>query len=154
MSIDEILDLTVVNNSAKDSALVIPHYTQPKGFEKNEYIHSDISLSRNLPEFTATTNTSRNIYKNSRHENNINLNRVLPSASACSNPGASRTGGMSDEISSRNYNLNHATISAGSYDGRSSMPLTQRIQELPAPFNPDKSKMNRAVANLYGTRYN
>jgi hypothetical protein len=145
-SIEDVLDTAVVGSSARASALVIPHATQKKGYDKTEYIHKEKVGERNLPVFDATTNRGQNIYKKIEHENTLNLNRAIPITSAASNPAGSRVGVLSSsEVGSRVHKFSREALSAGGFEPRASMPSTARVREISEIQENLKSKMVKAA---------
>jgi len=146
-SIEDILDLSnmpVHNN--------IIHYNikaPVSGVEKTEYFHDDISLSRTLPNYIATTNVGdQTVYKRENYDNQIELQRNNPSASCESNP-VSR--GDTDYFS-RDARL-APKISAGSFSIPGQIPMKER-NHLYYDQESEKAKMNRMVMESMNGRFN
>ena len=118
------------------------------GVEQTKYFHDDISLSRTLPNYIATTNAGdQKVYKRENYNNQIELQRNNPSASCESNP------------TSRGY-LDHFStevqlapkISAGSYSIPAQMPMKER-EHMYYPQETEKAKMNRSVNESMNKRF-
>lgn len=138
-SIDEILDLSGIK---VQDILQMPYSTQLKGYEKNNYIHDDLRLSRKLPEnISARTNLGENIYKSIEYENSIELDRTMPLATYSCNLSMPRIG--TEEIISREYKL-APKINAGGYDARGSMPMEYTEQNIFIPDS-EKSMLNKRI---------
>jgi len=146
-SIDDILDLS---NMPVHNDIIHYNIKAPvSGVEKTEYFHDDISLSRTLPNYVATTNVGdQKVYKRENYDNQIELQRNNPSASCESNP-TSR--GDTDYLS-RDARL-APKINAGSYSARAQLPIKER-DHLYYDQESEKAKMNRMVMESMNGRFN
>ena len=144
-NIDEVLDLSYLPVNEKISN--ISYDVMKTGYEKNNYIHDDLNLERNMPSYEAHTNLGKNIGVQRRHTNDIILERNIPTGNYSSNP----VKRADTNVGSREYRLN-PKINAGGYSIPSSIPSMNRIQE---EYNIDseKSKMSRMVYEQMSGRY-
>jgi hypothetical protein len=146
--IEDIFDLSEVKTQ---NTLHSDYKTPVQGLQQhNIYDHSDIELNRNLPEYYANSNINQNIYKATDYVNSIQLDRKMPIATAQSNPGTN-TVNINEEIMSKKYSL-APKINAGGFDGRSSMPTTNRPNNV-YNLNSDKSNMNRRMGESFQNRF-
>ena len=119
------------------------------GPERNRYCHEDIELSRRMPEYQATTNIANpNVHKRMSHQNRIELDRNIPMASFTSNPVAR---GSADP-GSRDARLT-PKIQPGGYSVPGQMPMTNRMQNMQAPPESEKARINRVVLNSMQDRF-
>ena len=146
-SLEDILDLSEVR--VKDLRNV-QYQTPISGNEQTKYIHEDIQLTRSLPEYTATTNIGKNVYKAVRHEHSRELERNTPLTHIPINP-VNNYGGNTD-ISSRDYRLN-PKIQPGGYSIPVGVPMANRMQDVREYYESDKSKMSRVVMQQHQGRY-
>jgi hypothetical protein len=145
-SIDEILDL----GDLHVHEIRTMSHTAPKNRgERTDYIHDDIELSRNLPEFQGITNkVDRNKYKRNQYTNSIELSRNVPTGSFYSNVVAR---GASDH-GSRTARL-IPKIQAGGYHNGGQMPMMNRMQEVSAPRETQKARTSRMVMESMQGRF-
>jgi hypothetical protein len=143
--IDEIADLSDL--PIKQNNIVISTNAPISKLEKIKYIHSDIQLDRNMPEYSALSNKSENIYKNIEHTNQIELERNTPITSFVSNI----VGKSSVDNNSKDARLN-PKIQAGSFDIPASIPKISRAER--ENIDSVKSRMNRAFNNDANERFN
>ena len=144
-SIEDIMDSS--NIRTKD-VLNGNYSTNFRGNDKIDYIHNDIELSRVLPEYQTTTNIKQNQEKRIEHEYMKELERNTPLTNMYVN--SSKQGDYN--ISSREYQLN-PKISAGGFDIPSQIPNQNRIGNISAPFETEKSKLGRSVMQQFEGRY-
>jgi len=92
----------------------INYNTSKSGYEKNEYIHRDIELSRKIPEGDMTTNIRYNVYNNQDTDNMYipEYKRNIPLTSAITNIGFNNIENKEFEIN-REYNLKPTLILGG-----------------------------------------
>ena len=146
-NIEDIIDMSDIK--VKDIHTI--NYNTPlSGNEKTEYIHDDIDLSRNLPEYNSRTNIGRNIYKNIEYENSIELQRNTPLTNISINPGDVKRG--ENDISSRDYRLN-PKINPGGYSIPTQIPMQERMQNVRNNIETDKSRMGKLVSAQFEGRY-
>jgi hypothetical protein len=149
--IDDILDLSSVK--VKDS-IYTDYITPLSGIEKHNYIHENIELERNLPEYSAKTNIGQNIHKRINQDNELKLNRITQLSEVYSNPSNPYTIGNNSTISSREYNrLHDKVVSPGGFDGKGTKPLLNKNNNIPI-FENEKMKMNKNVMEQFQGRYN
>ena len=130
---------------------VLPEYktsTNTRGNDKIEYIHSDIELSRTLPEYKTSTNIRQNQEKRIQHDYIKELERNTPLTNMYVN--SSKQGDYN--ISSREYQLN-PKINAGGYEIPSQIPTQNRIGNISAPFQTEKSRLGKTVMQQFEGRY-
>jgi hypothetical protein len=89
-----------------------------------KYIHNDVKLDRNLPEFATNTNISKNIYKNVGHENTIVLDRNTPLTTMNTNIGVQN--GESYTNSSRDFKALPPTLKLGGFNNSGIIPNTSK----------------------------
>ena len=147
-SIEDILDLAdiPVHHNVLHYSVGAPI----SGVEQTKYFHNDISLSRSLPNFNATTNSSdQKVYKRQEYDNQIELQRNKPSTSCESNL---KSYGHSD-ISSRDARLNQK-INAGGYSIPAQIPMKERSHIYYPSKESEKAKMNRQIMESMNGRFN
>jgi hypothetical protein len=146
-SIEDILDLADI--PVHDDVLHFSIGAPLSGVEQTKYFHNDISLSRSLPNFNATTNMGdQKLYKRLEYDNQIELQRNMPSASCESNP---KSYGYSD-ISSREAKLN-PKINAGGYSIPAQIPMKERAHIYYPQQESEKARMNRVVMESMNGRF-
>ena len=123
-------------------------FSNNKGDEKVSYIHEDIYLDRNLPEYNAATNLREKYQKTLEHEYMQELTRNMPLANANTNQ---RTSGESN-ISSTQFRLNQK-IHAGGFDGKGKIPTLNRMQNVREAPESERTKMLKNVNNQFEGRY-
>ena len=129
----------------------ISHYkvnAPVSGVEQTKYFHDDISLSRTLPNYIATTNAGdQKVYKRENYNNQIELQRNNPSTSCESNP-TSR--GNIDHFSTEVQLA--PKISAGSYSIPMQMPMENR-EHMYYPQESEKARINRTINENMNKRF-
>jgi hypothetical protein len=116
-SISEIMDLSEINMPIKET-MVIERNAPVSGVEQNNYVHGDMNLGRNLPEYYTTTNTSTTQNYQRMEHNDRELERNIPTGSYTTNT-ISR--GDTTANSGREAFL-IPKIQAGGFDGRGTVP--------------------------------
>ena len=145
-SIDEILDLA---DLPVHDIRTVSHTAPKTRGERTDYIHGNIELSRNIPEFQGTTNkVDRNKYKRNQYTNSIELSRNIPTGSFHTNVIAK---GSSDH-GSRNARL-IPKIHAGGYHNGGQKPMINRMQEVSAPRETQKARTSRIVMESMQGRF-
>lgn len=146
-SIDELYGVDTKNRTKKIHNV---HYdTIQTGYEKYDYIHSDIDLERVLPYHEARTNIGHNIHK--KTENQVTERTYVqnrPTPEVFSNVG--RDIQSVDNISSRRYNL-RPTITAGSMEAIPTMPTLYRENNLTG-FDMHKSRLKQNIYEMQQDR--
>jgi hypothetical protein len=137
------------NTTIRTQNAIHTDYTTPiYGGEKQNYIHDDIRLTRNVPEHEARTNIhdSRTyIQQEPQYIPQLQLNK--PNTFANTNQGGGQQ--SFDYANSRDYVLNpviKAGGNLGAYDGKANMSAVQELQDRQLnTFESDKAKRNRKV---------
>ena len=150
VQVTSIEDLYNVDTDKYIQNQVNINYSVPqKGYDKYDYIHSDIDLEKTIPNYDARTNNGYNIHK--RLDNQVNakqytLNR--PNAVGYTNNALQRGGGEGD--SSRIYNL-RPTINAGGMDAVPSMPTFDRNAGM-TEFDTEKTRLRNRIYDMQQER--
>lgn len=146
-SIEDVLDLT--NLPVHLELRNISATAAFSGNEQNNYLHDDIKLSRNLPEYETKTNRSdQRINKNIQHENNIELQRNMPMNSFVSNPTAR---GFSDHGSRDAYLA--PKIQPGGFSVPAQIPMQGRMQNVTDNKESEKSRINKMIMQNMQNRF-
>ena len=144
--IEDVLDLK--NVKVKNELLNVKYNTPLSGNDKVEYIHNDIQLNRNLPEYIQITNKNKNIYKNIKKENEIILNKNTPLTSFEAN----RSQNRNTEFINTEYKLSEK-INPGSFNIPGQKPVFERTQNFNTNLVNEKSKMEKNVSHQYQDRF-
>ena len=146
-SIEDVLDLT--NLPVHLELRNISTTAAFSGNEQNNYLHDDIKLSRNLPEYETKTNRGdQRINKNIQHENNIELQRNMPMNSFASNPTAR---GFSDHGSRDAYLA--PKIQPGGFSVPAQIPMQGRMQNVIDNKESEKSRINKMIMQNMQNRF-
>ena len=146
-SIEDVLDLT--NLPVHLELRNISTTAAFSGNEQNNYLHDDIKLSRNLPEYETKTNRGdQRINKNIQHENNIELQRNMPMNSFASNPTAR---GFSDHGSRDAYLA--PKIQPGGFSVPAQIPMQGRMQNVTDNKESEKSRINKMIMQNMQNRF-
>ena len=146
-SIEDVLDLT--NLPVHLELRNISATAAFSGNEQNNYLHDDIKLSRNLPEYETKTNRGdQRINKNIQHENNIELQRNMPMNSFVSNPTAR---GFSDHGSRDAYLA--PKIQPGGFSVPAQIPMQGRMQNVIDNKESEKSRINKMIMQNMQNRF-
>jgi hypothetical protein len=141
-SIEELYNINTTNNIK--NTFNIDYNTPQTKSERQEYIHNDINLERNLPQHQGRTNHGQNIYKGAgdlKNEREYTNNR--PIASAFTN--IVGIGGIIDD-NPKEYRLKQ-TISPGGFEPKGNLPMEYRentIQE----FDTSKTQMREKIYQM------
>lgn len=145
-NIDEILDLA---DLPVQDIRTMSHTAAKNRGERTDYVHDDIELSRNLPEYHGITNKAdRSKYKRNQYTNSIELSRNIPTGSFSSNVIAR---GSSDH-GSRSVRL-IPKIQPGGYHNSGQRPMLQRMQDVAAPNETQKARTSRIVMESMQGRF-
>jgi len=150
MSLEELTDLGGVH--IKDKMNI--DYTAPKTKgDGSKYIHDDITLEKNLPEYNFTANHTQNIHKHVEIEKTHNLNRKMPVMTVNTNTN-SRAMGVNDNIVDRTVQLSHKIRPNEGFEGRSTIPNPDRMQNGGESQNIsiEKQMMNKRISNNFNGR--
>ena len=147
-SISEIMDLSEINMPIKE-IMVIERNAPVSGVEQNNYVHEDMNLGRNLPEYYTTTNTSTTQNYQRMEHNDRELERNIPTGSYATNT-ISR--GDTTANSGREAFL-IPKIQAGGFDGRGTVPELASVRNYRESFNTEKSNMSKQVLAMGQERF-
>lgn len=147
-SITEIMDLSEINMPIKET-MVIERNAPVSGVEQNNYVHGDMNLGRNLPEYYTTTNTSTTQNYQRMEHNDRELERNIPTGSYATNT-----------ISRGDTTVNNGReaflipkIQAGGFDGRGTVPELAGARNYRESFNTEKSNMSKQVLAMGQERF-
>ena len=143
--IDELADLSDL--PVKNKAMVVSTQAPVSKQDKVNYIHSDIELDRNMPEYSASASKSENIYKFIEPTNQIELERNTPITSFVSNV----VGKSSVDNNSKDARLN-PKINAGSFSIPAGVPKITRSDR--ENIDTAQSRMSKAYNNDANQRFN
>lgn len=174
-AIDDILDLS--NLPVHDDILHSGTSSKISGISRTKYIHEEIDMSRNIPEYNVITNINNNIHKRVNNDNEIELQRNLPEYNTTTNitdPNVHKRIEYDNEIQlERNIPMNsfvsnptacgntdHSSrearlipkISPGGYSIPGQIPKSERVQH-GTTLNSEKSRMNQMVLNSFQDRF-
>ena len=143
--INELADLADL--PVKNKAMVVSTQAPVSKQDKVNYIHSDIELERNIPEYSATASKTENIYKFIEATNQIELERNTPITSFVSN-----IVGKSDvDNNSKEARLN-PKINAGSFSIPAGVPKITRSDR--QNIDTARSRMTKSYNNNANERFN
>jgi hypothetical protein len=147
-SITEIMDLSEINMPIKES-INITRNAPLSGVEQNNYVHDDMILTRNLPEYYTTTNTSTAQNYQRMEHNDRELERNIPTGSYATNT-----------ISRGDTTANNGReaflipkIQAGGFDGRGTVPELASARNYRESINTEKSNMSKQVLAMGQERF-
>ena len=142
--IDELADLS--DMPVKDKTIVVSTNAPLSKTAKINYIHSDIELDRNMPEYSAVSSKTENIYKMVQPTNEIELERNTPVTSFVSNI----VGMSSVDNNSKDARLN-AKIQAGSFSIPAGIPTISRSEK--ENINNERTRMRKGYNNDANERF-
>ena len=142
--IDELADLS--DMPVKDKTIVVSTNAPVSKTAKINYIHSDIELDRNMPEYSAVSSKTENIYKMVQPTNEIELERNTPVTSFVSNI----VGMSSVDNNSKDARLN-AKIQAGSFSIPAGIPTISRSEK--ENINNERTRMRKGYNNDANERF-
>jgi D-alanyl-D-alanine carboxypeptidase len=131
----------------KNKTLLVSTQAPLSKQNKTNYIHSDIELDRNMPEYSALTSKSENIYKYLEPTNNIELERNTPVTSFVSNI----VGKSSVDNNSKDARLN-PKIQAGSFSIPAGVPTISRTDR--EIIDNARTRMTKSYNNDANARFN
>jgi hypothetical protein len=132
-------------------AMHLSHAGSHIGYNKTDYIHEDLELSRVLPMHEAGTNKGQNIYHQAVEPIHRELSVNMPHTSARTNMGSGQHQ-VIDEITNRNVRLT-PTINAGGFDGAPSMTRFDGHEEQEiTEFDRHKTEMRRKIYEMQAGR--
>uniref|UniRef100_A0A6C0LY48 Uncharacterized protein n=1 Tax=viral metagenome TaxID=1070528 RepID=A0A6C0LY48_9ZZZZ len=145
-NIEEILDLA---NLPVQDIRTTKHTASVSGVEKVNYIHEDVFLRRNIPEYQLTANSSdKRKYQNQLHENEIILSRNNPQADF-SSVVVDKSGHDND----RREAYLAPKLQPGGFTNASQKPMIGRMQNVSDPVETQKSKTSRFVTESMKGRF-
>ena len=130
----------------KDKTIVVSTNAPLSKTAKINYIHSDIELDRNMPEYSAVSSKTENIYKMVQPTNEIELERNTPVTSFVSNI----VGMSSVDNNSKDARLN-AKIQAGSFSIPAGIPTISRSEK--ENINNERTRMRKGYNNDANERF-
>ncbi|NDB85955.1 MAG: hypothetical protein EB127_25135, partial [Alphaproteobacteria bacterium] len=142
--INEIADLA---DLPVKKAMVVSTQAPVSKHDKVNYIHSEIELERNLPEYSAIATKSENIYKYIEATNQIELERNTPITSFVSNI----VGKSAVDNNSKEARLN-PKINAGSFSIPAGVPKITRSDR--ENIDTARSRMTKSYNNDANQRFN
>lgn len=142
--IDELADLS--DMPVKDKTIIVSTNAPLSKTAKINYIHSDIELDRNMPEYSAVSSKTENIYKMVQPTNEIELERNTPVTSFVSNI----VGMSSVDNNSKDARLN-AKIQAGSFSIPAGIPTISRSEK--ENINNERTRMRKGYNNDANERF-
>ena len=149
-----------------------------KGIDKVTYLHDDVELNRNIPEYYIDGTAKGNEQVKYIHDDK-ELNRVLPMHQAFANQtqqglqktiqhdyikelynsvpavkdiNVNKIGMGETNMSSRNYNLQQK-ISAGGFNNTGQKPLLNKVNNINDHFESEKSKIGKKVMDQFTGRF-
>lgn len=145
-NIEDVLDLA--DMPVKD--IRTTSHTAPKSRgERTDYVHDDLELSRNLPEYHGVTNKGdRTRYKRNQYTNSIELSRNIPSGSFSSNvvsKGASDHGSRTARLIPK--------VQPGGFHNGGQKPMMNRMQDVSEPYETQKARTSRMVMESMQGRF-
>ena len=143
--IDELADLSDL--PVKNKAMVVSTQAPVSRQDKVKYIHSDIELDRNIPEYSANASKSENIHKFIEATNQIELERNTPITSFVSNI----VGKSAVDNNSKDARLN-PKINAGSFSIPAGVPKITRSDR--ENIDTAQSRMTKSYNNDANQRFN
>ena len=142
--IDELADLS--DMPVKDKTIVVSTNAPLSKTAKINYIHSDIELDRNMPEYSVVSFKTENIYKMVQPTTEIELDRNTPVTSFVSNI----VGMSSVDNNSKDARLN-AKIQAGSFSIPAGIPTISRSEK--ENINNERTRMRKGYNNDANERF-
>jgi len=145
--LDENADLSYVKTKDKINAV---GRTGISGIEKNEYIHDNIELDRNLPSYDMYTNSKSNEQKYLKHEYMKTLENNNP---VVRNVTLNQSNRGENNVSKRDYTLQNKLSNFGSFEGKGTVPNQNRVETFVGRNDPDRSQFNKNIASQYQGRF-
>ena len=140
-SLDDILDTQNIRTQNKINI----DYTTPKlKNEKITFIHNDIFLEKNIPQYSTSTNIGKQEKKFLEYDHIRELQRNIPLSHMQSN--MSKIG--ENNISSRNYNQLQERTQRGGFEGKGVMPVINKVNDF-TQTESDKSRFNKKVEGFF-----
>lgn len=128
--------------AVRDEIMTYSHNAPVSGHEQTRYIHDELQLSRNLPEYQTRTNVSDPTkYTHHDYQNILMLDRNIPTGSYATNV----SGGGYNDHNSRDARLPQR-INPGSFMAPAQIPMQNRMQSVNEHFESDKAKMNKKIS--------
>jgi len=147
-NIEDILDIQMPVQEIRTTDITAP----TSGYEKNDYIHDEINLKRNVPDHEITVNISdRSKYLNP-HEGSVVPNLVMkrPNVSISVPVKVDRR----DQDTTKREAYLPPRSNRGGFHNQSSKPMVGRMQNVRESFTTRKSKMSKSVSESMQGRFN
>jgi len=151
-SIEELLGNIDLPIKDSNHIIHISHKpTETRQGDGTKYIHEDLVLQRNLPEYETTTNIGNSSkYVRINPQNDLKLNKKLIEIPHTSNPGGQNDNHIN---SSRNKKLPES-LNVGGFDGKGNIPAIERMHQIPTNLNNQKNQKSKFVLNTMQGRFN
>lgn len=146
-TLEEVFDKNTIKTK---NVLEGDYSTNKQGNTKQNYIHNNIELSKNLP----THNTYSNIndptkYIKIQHENKLTYNRNTPQTYASTN--VNNSSAMKDQIITRNVKL-PPKVKPGSFDAKGNLPVVNKVNNFKNIGMTNKSFINKSYQTQLNNR--
>jgi hypothetical protein len=145
-SISEVFDN--LDDIKTKNVLHTDYITNKNGHQKVTYLHDDLSLERNLPQYNARTNIGQNIYKQNHYDNEIILERNTPLTHFKTNI----VGKSEEKIGSRDYKL-PPKLQPGQFLNSGQIPTIQQ-HNIPGTLESQRNQLGKTASNIFFDRYN
>lgn len=150
--IEDIMDTSFTKNKLKEAHYT--DYTTPiSSLKSQDYIHDEINLNKNLPNYNATTNNTLNIHKNIIDDPyQYELTRNIPIGDMRSNIGSVLTPGENN-ITINNYNRLAPKPNKGGFSDTitsiNKIEYDRDIREIVSP----KQQLGKKASDFFDGRY-
>ena len=140
----DLMDLPIYDNIP-----VISHMAPHSSGDGSNYIHTDMQLSKNLPEYAMATNRNdRNVHHQQKSENVLNLDRNIPKGNfhtTIIERGQSDHGSRTAQLIPK--------IQPGGYAIPGTVPSQSRVKDVPVGYESEKARISRLVNESMQGRY-
>lgn len=135
--------------AVRDEAFTYSYDAPISGYDQVNYIHDDIQLTKNLPDYHARTNVSDPTHFTQQdYQNSIMLDRNIPVGSYHTN----MSGNGYNDHGSRDARLPQK-INPGGFMAPTQIPTHDRMQMVNEHFESDKAKMNKKISDQMFGRF-
>jgi hypothetical protein len=145
-SISEIYDN--LDDIRTKNVLSTNYITNKQGHQQTTYLHDDLFLERNLPQYNARTNIGQNIYKQNEYDNQIILERNTP----LTHFGTNIVGKGEEKFGSRDYKL-PPKLQPGQFLNSGQIPKIQE-HHIPNSLESQRNQLGKNVSTMFFDRYN
>ena len=147
------IDMINDNHVRVKDTVTMSHTPNMVGYTtKDNIITNQVELEKNIPVYTARTNTNRNIHVRSENENELSLTSNRPVTQVMYSYGTQYTGKV-DNITKRDVDLPERT-KRGGFEPRGNKPTMERISTVPKDIDSEKTRMNKKIMNQMLSRNN